>query len=191
MPAFLLLLVLAGVVEISVLIVVGQAIGVLPTLGLLLASAAIGVWLVRREGRRTLREFSEAARTQRPPNRELADGVLIAAGGILVLLPGFVSDLAGLLCLFPPTRAMMRGRLQRSAERRSARLEDEMRARAQHVYGTARTRPPQQGDVIDGEVVSVDEDDDQASDHQRGELPHDPSAPSEGPSSEQDRRSNS
>ncbi|GAA2806934.1 FxsA family protein [Saccharopolyspora taberi] len=166
MPILVLLLV-AAVVEISVLVVIGQAIGLLPTLGLLLAAAVLGTWLVRREGRRTLREVNDAFRAKRPPTRELADGVLIAAGGILIVLPGFVSDVLGLLCLFPPTRALLRGRLQRAAERRSRNVQDQVWLHAQRMQreqaaagsGPANGFRTPGGDVIDGEVVSVDEDD--------------------------------
>ena len=68
MPILLLLLA-AGVVELSVLVLVGHAIGALPTIGLLVLGAALGSWLMRREGLRALREFNEAARLRRPPER--------------------------------------------------------------------------------------------------------------------------
>ncbi|RCW40496.1 UPF0716 protein FxsA [Halopolyspora algeriensis] len=161
MPVFVVLLI-AGVVEISVLVVVGQAIGVLPTIGLLAASAVLGAWLLRREGRRTLQEFSEAARLRRPPERELSDGVLIVLGGLLILLPGLVGDVVGLLFLLPPTRAVLRRRLQRTAERRSRAMHERLRAQARAASaGTYRGRQAGTGtdDVIDGEVVSVTEDD--------------------------------
>ncbi|WP_017975810.1 FxsA family protein [Actinopolyspora halophila] len=174
MPIFVLLLV--GVaVELSVLILVGQAIGALPTIGLLLAGALIGSWLLRREGRKALREFSEATRMRRPPEREISDGMLVGGGGLLILLPGLVSDLAGLILLFPPTRVLLRKRLRRSAERQQQRMQQRMRERMS-AFGTggfgpgafAETPPSdgnrssrgdRDGDVIDGEVVSVTEDD--------------------------------
>jgi UPF0716 family protein affecting phage T7 exclusion len=111
----LLILLIAAVVEVAVLVAVGDAIGVLPTIGLLLLASLVGAWLLRHEGRRALHAFTEAARTRRPPHRELVDGVLIAAGGVLIVLPGFVSDVIALLLLLPPTRALLRRRLLRSA----------------------------------------------------------------------------
>lgn len=161
MPILVLLLV-AGVVELAVLVALGQVIGVLPTIGLLLAAAVLGTWLLRREGRRTLREFREAASQRRPPEKELSDGVLIAAGGILIILPGFISDVLGLLCLFPPTRALLRKRMMRAAERRSKEMQDQMWLRAQRIQRRRGTTTPG-SDVIDGEVVSVAEDDEPAS----------------------------
>lgn len=150
----LVLLLVAGVLEISVLVALGQHIGVMATIGLLVLGGVVGTWLLRREGRRALQEFSEAARLRRPPTRELADGVLIVAGGALIILPGFISDVLGLLCLFPPTRALVRKRVERTAERRSQNLQEQMRVHAEGVY--RQQRPSGSGDVIDGEVVSED-----------------------------------
>lgn len=130
----LLILALAAAVEIAVLIVVGDAIGVLPTIGLLILASVLGGVLLRHEGARTLSALHEAARTRRPPHRELADGVLLAAAGVLIVLPGFVSDALGILCLLPPTRALLRRRLIRAAT-----------APSPARFG--------QGNVVDGEVV--------------------------------------
>jgi UPF0716 protein FxsA len=182
-PILLLLLLVAAFVEITVLVLVGNTIGVLPTIGLLIAAGVVGTWLLRREGRRTLREFAEAARLRRPPTRELADGVLIAAGGVLIVLPGFVSDVCGILCLLPPTRAFLRRRLERAAERRSHHLQEQM-MRAGRAYRDG-PGPKPGGDVIDGEVVSVTEDDDDARTSGAPRRPLDQSAQEEASS---DRR---
>ena len=115
----LLLLVVATIVEITVLVLVGQAIGLLPTILLLILASLIGMWLLRREGARTLRSFQQALRANRVPHRELIDGMLIAAAGGLILLPGFVSDVLALALLFPPTRAIVSRRLTGIAERRA------------------------------------------------------------------------
>jgi UPF0716 protein FxsA len=119
----LLLLLLATAVEITVLIVVGKAVGILATIGLLVLASVVGMWLLRREGTRTLMAFQEALRTRRVPAKEMADGMLIAGAGALILLPGFVSDVLALFLLFPPTRAIVSRRFARRAEQqvRSAR----------------------------------------------------------------------
>ncbi|MGH3420852.1 MAG: FxsA family protein, partial [Streptosporangiaceae bacterium] len=83
---------------------------------------------------RTLGAFVEAIRARKPPHRELLDGMLITAAGVLVVVPGFVSDLFGLLLLLPPTRALVRRRILRSASR----------------HTPARYAP---GEVVEGEVV--------------------------------------
>ena len=117
-----LLLVLAFVVmpivELYVIVQVGQTVGVLETIGLLLAVAFLGSWLVKREGLRTWRAFLAAMRERRVPAKEVADGALVILGGALLLTPGFVSDVIGLLLVLPPTRAMVRGAVTARLARR-------------------------------------------------------------------------
>jgi UPF0716 protein FxsA len=107
------LFIVVPILELYVIIQVGQAIGVVPTLLLLLADAILGSLLLRHQGRGAWRRFNEALAQRRFPGREVADGALIIVGGTLLLTPGFVTDLVGLLLLIPPTRAISR-RLLRS-----------------------------------------------------------------------------
>ncbi|GII01508.1 FxsA family protein [Planobispora takensis] len=104
---FLIFLVVP-VLEIWVLIQVGQVIGGPWTVALLLADSLLGAWIVRREGRRAWRSLQEALGQGRMPDRELADGAMIVAGGTLLLTPGFLTDVAGFLLLLPFTRPLMR-----------------------------------------------------------------------------------
>ena len=113
MPVLLVLLA-ATIIELTVLIAVGHAIGVLNTIALLIIASLVGAALLRREGAKTLAAFVEALRTRRPPHQELLDGMLIAAAGVLIVMPGFVSDVLGLLLLLPPIRALVRQRILRS-----------------------------------------------------------------------------
>ncbi|MFI7675506.1 FxsA family protein [Actinophytocola sp. NPDC049390] len=134
MPVFALLLI-AVVAEFAVIIAVGEAVGALWTILLLIAVSMAGVALLRRQGTRTLTSFTEALRARRDPSPEMADGMLIGVAAALVLFPGFLTDVAALLLLFPPTRAVVRKRLlTRAAARR----------------GVVRH------DVVDGEVVEDD-----------------------------------
>jgi len=96
------------IVELYVIVQVGQAIGVLATIGLLLAVAIIGSWLVKREGARSWLAFVAAMRERRVPAREVADGALVVLGGAMLLTPGFVTDILGLVLILPPTRAILR-----------------------------------------------------------------------------------
>jgi UPF0716 protein FxsA len=112
---FLLLVLLA---EIAVVVALGQAVGVLTTILLLIAVSAVGVVMLRRQGSRTLGALGEAVRNRRDPSPEMVDGMLVGAAAFLVLFPGFVTDALALLLLFPPTRAVARRRLLRRAERR-------------------------------------------------------------------------
>ncbi|GII78064.1 hypothetical protein Sru01_30460 [Sphaerisporangium rufum] len=104
---FILFLVVP-VAEIWVLIQVGQVIGGWPTVGLLVADSLLGAWIVRREGRRAWRALRESFGSGRVPDRELADGAMIVAGGALLLTPGFVTDIAGFFLVLPPTRPLAR-----------------------------------------------------------------------------------
>ena len=119
MPLLLLLLfVVVPVVEIYVIIQVGQLIGVVPTVLLLVADAVLGTWLFRREARRTWSAFREALAARRVPATEVADGALVVVGGAFLLTPGFATDVIGVLCLLPPTRAALRRGLTGVVRRR-------------------------------------------------------------------------
>ena len=94
--------------EIYVLIKVGSWIGVLPTIGLLILDSILGTWLIKHEGGRAWRALAERLQTGRMPHRELADGVLVTLGGALMLSPGFVTDIFGVLLVLPLTRPLFR-----------------------------------------------------------------------------------
>ncbi|HSK49412.1 MAG TPA: FxsA family protein [Solirubrobacterales bacterium] len=109
MPIFLVILfIVVPIAELYVIIQVGQAIGLVPTLLLLLADAVLGSLLLRHQGRGAWRRFNEALAARRFPGKEVADGAMIIVGGTLLLTPGFLSDIAGLILLIPPTRALLR-----------------------------------------------------------------------------------
>jgi UPF0716 protein FxsA len=113
-----LLFILVPLVELYVIIQVGQAIGALPTIAILLADSLLGSVLMRSQGRAVWRRFNEALSAGRPPAREVLDGGLVILGGAFLLTPGFVTDVFGLILLLPPTRALVRGALVRRFSRR-------------------------------------------------------------------------
>jgi UPF0716 protein FxsA len=114
MPLLLVLLfIVVPIAELALLIQVGQLIGVWWTIALLLADAILGSWLLRTQTRTAWRRFNEALAEGRVPHREVVDGVLVIFGGVLLLTPGFITDVFGLLFLFPPTRVLLRGLLVR------------------------------------------------------------------------------
>lgn len=115
----LLLFVVVPIAELWVIIRVGSAIGFLNTLAIIVGVAVVGSWLVKREGLRVWRRFTESLSRGRVPTRELVDGVLILGAGALLLTPGFVTDVFGVLMLFPPTRAVFRSVVMRSARKRT------------------------------------------------------------------------
>jgi UPF0716 protein FxsA len=113
LPLLLLLFIVVPIVELYVILQVGQAIGVLPTIALLIADSILGSVLMRSQGRATWGRFNAAVVEGRVPHREVLDGVLVIFGGALLLTPGFATDVLGVLLLLPPTRAVIRGVLVR------------------------------------------------------------------------------
>ena len=121
MPALLILIfIVVPIAELYVIIQVGQAIGVLEPMGLLILDSVLGALLLRSQGRRAWERFNLALAEGRVPGREIADGTLIIFGGALLLTPGFITDALGLLLLLPPTRAAIRRVLSATLFRRLA-----------------------------------------------------------------------
>jgi UPF0716 protein FxsA len=118
MGFLVILFIVVPIAELYVIIKVGEWIGILPTLAILLADAVLGSLLLRQQGRAAWRRFNATIAAGRFPGREAADGVMIAVGGTLLLTPGFISDIAGLLLLIPPSRSVIRGGLFRVLRRR-------------------------------------------------------------------------
>src|SRR5438552_7956144 len=108
LPLLVVLFVFVPIVELAVIIQVGQAIGVVETLLVMVLVSIVGGWLVKREGIGVWRRAQRQLDTGVMPGRELVDGVLIMVAGALLLLPGFVSDCLGILLLLPPVRALVR-----------------------------------------------------------------------------------
>jgi UPF0716 protein FxsA len=109
----LVLFILVPIAELAVIIQVGQLIGVWWTIGLLIANSVLGSLLMRSQGRAAWRRFNTALAGRRAPAREVLDGVLVIFGGALLLTPGFITDVFGLVFLLPPTRALLRRLLVR------------------------------------------------------------------------------
>lgn len=110
-PLFILLLPLA---EIACFILVGRRIGLFPTLSLVVLSAVAGVVLMRIQGFGVLARLRQSAQDGRAPGKELLDAAMILIAGILLLIPGFLSDIVGLALFFPPVRSLLWNRLMRS-----------------------------------------------------------------------------
>ena len=147
-PVLVALFIGVPLVEIYVLVQIGQVIGAGWTILLLIVSSVIGTWLVRREGGRAWRALTTALETGRMPHRELADAALILIGGTLMLTPGFVSDAFGALLILPFTRPLARRLLARAVARRLLASDQPRDVR--------RPGPAGQGPVIRGEVVDDD-----------------------------------
>ncbi|MFD5824431.1 FxsA family protein [Lentzea sp. NPDC060358] len=141
MPVLALLLV-GFFAEVAVMIAVGNAIGGLWMIALLLVGSLVGLSLVRRQGAQTMAALRESVLRRQQPHQEMADGMLIAAAGALIMVPGFLSDVVALFLLFPPTRRIVSKRIARKAEAAALKFEHERR------FGA--------GQVVEGQVVDVD-----------------------------------
>jgi UPF0716 protein FxsA len=139
---------LTPIVEIYVIVQVGQEIGAWQTVALLLIESAIGVWLLKREGRRTWQELRLALNQARVPAKELADAALVLIGGTLLVTPGFVTDVVGFFCVLPFTRPLARRLLLAYISRRVAR------GTIRVVAGPGSGFRPRSSTVVDGEVVN-------------------------------------
>ena len=122
MPLIALIAVFIAVplAELYVILQVGDAIGAVPTIAILVADSLLGSFLLKNQGRAVWRRFNEAMHAGRIPHREVIDGVLVIFGGALLLTPGFLTDIVGVLLLLPPTRAVVRRFVQARVAGRAA-----------------------------------------------------------------------
>lgn len=104
MGIFLFLFIVMPIVEMTILIKVGTIIGALNTIGLVLLTAIIGAALLRQQGLATLLKANQRLNSGELPAKEVAEGLILAVGGTLLLTPGFVTDTVGFLCLIPGIR---------------------------------------------------------------------------------------
>ena|ERR1044072_8752332 len=163
MPLVLLILfIVIPLAELYVIIQVGEAIGILPTLAILIADSILGTILLRSQGRNAWRRFLAAMDESRVPHREVFDGAMVILGGALLLTPGFITDIFGIILLLPPTRAVVWQIAKRSVLARVSfgpRLATWGYNRARGPYGNAGGpgTGPRPGD-IDGTAHEVRDD---------------------------------
>ena len=149
MRVFLLLFLLFPVIELALLIKVGSAIGVLPTLLLVIGTAILGSVLLRIAGVATAWRAREKLARGELPEQGVIEGLFIAIGGGLLLLPGFISDIFGVLCLIPFTRRLLVSKVRQRAQEQAMRqraFADDLAARS------GQTRP----NVLEGEYERRD-----------------------------------
>ncbi len=146
--ALLAVLVTAPLLEAFLIVQAGRLLGIWPTIGILLFTSALGAWLARREGSRAWTALSSAFGYGRMPTGELADAALVLTGGLMLIFPGFLTDVIGLLFLLPATRPLARVLIAtviaRTAHRRGINV-DQVQQRAQMAADVAV--------IIKGETV--------------------------------------
>ena len=143
-PLIAFLFLAVPIVEIYLLIQVGQVIGAGWTILLVVLTAVIGVWLLRIQGLSTLTRAQRKLQDNELPAREILEGMALVVAGALLLTPGFATDGIGFLLLFPPTRIWL---VNQAASR--------MVVSATTIHGEAQRRPD--SNVIDGVKYHRDE----------------------------------
>lgn len=118
LPLLAILFIVVPLAELYVILQVGQTIGALETIGLLILISVVGAWLAKREGIGVIRRIQRSIEARRVPGTELIDGFLILLAGALMLTPGFLTDGLAILLLVPPARAVVRRQLRRVFARR-------------------------------------------------------------------------
>lgn len=113
----LFLFIVIPLIELAILVRIGGWIGVWPTIGLVLLTGALGAALARSQGARVLHDIRYDLSQGRMPAARLLDGFMILVGGLLLLTPGILGDIFGLILLLPPTRAAFKRMLRRRLER--------------------------------------------------------------------------
>ncbi len=118
MAILFLIFVALPLAEIYALVKVGSWLGVLPTIVLLFLVSVVGAYVVKREGIRVWRRMQEQIVAGKMPSNEILDGVCLLLAGAFLLVPGFVTDVVGLLLLLPPFRLVLRKLLQRRSSKK-------------------------------------------------------------------------
>ncbi len=130
------------IAEVALFVLAVRWLGGWVTLLLVLSTTLLGGWLIRNEGLRAFGAVNEAVQAGRAPGREVADTGVVLTGGLLLVLPGFLTDIAGLLAVLPPTRPLARRLL----------------ARARLAGPRRQASPDGTGPVIPGEVIDPAQD---------------------------------
>ena len=135
-------------VEMIILIEIGSLIGAIPTVGLVILTATIGLWLLRLEGTATLDRVQEKLAQGQLPETDLLEGIMLLIGGALLLTPGFITDGLGFACLLPGLRRPIARRIIRQGILKAANLSGRSFQAGQSS--------PSGGTTIDGEFVEED-----------------------------------
>ena len=146
---FAVLFLIIPIIEIFFLIKVGEVIGALPTIVLVVLTAVIGAGLLRQQGLSTLARLQQSLGQGKLPAQEMIEGVLLAVGGALLMTPGFVTDTMGFLCLLPVTRQF----LAKAIIKRSA-----LQMQIKMGGFTQGSTWSQDGDIVEGDYTVVNDD---------------------------------
>ena len=151
MGRLFLLFTVVPLVELYLLVSIGRVLGTAPTILVVLLTGAVGAWFARLEGARVIQRWQEAMARQQLPKDGLIDGLLIFVGGVLLITPGVLTDVAGLSMVMPLTRRPIAAMLRRWFERQIAAGHVQVYASGYNARG-----PAGPGVIdVDGDVIEV------------------------------------
>lgn len=154
MKFLFVLFIVMPVAEITLLIKVGQQIGALYTVSLVVLTALVGSFMLRQQGLATLFRAQERIQSGQIPVQEMLEGLFLAVGGALLITPGFITDVFGFLCLIPVTRKGLVILAARNVKVFSAASMHQ--SSFSHMHGSADFRSGHQNDPIEGECQHDD-----------------------------------
>ncbi len=153
------LFIITPIIEMVLLIKVGQWIGVVPTVGMVLLTAVVGLSLLRRQGLSTLLRANQKIEQGGLPAQEMVEGILLAIGGALLLTPGFFTDAVGFYCLLPFTRKpLVQYLLKRGMFMATSAMGDGAQFYSSSASFYSQTSNKQGDDIIEGEYSREDQD---------------------------------
>ena len=157
MGKIFLLFALLPILEITVLITVGEQIGGWNTVAIVVATAFIGAYLVRQQGLSTLLTAQQKMQSGVIPGQEMAEGLLLVISGVLLVTPGFITDVFGLLLCLPLSRPVIAKALLKQLALKVVQVNTQQSAYSQGRYQQNDTPDTAQGDIIEGEYENKDE----------------------------------
>ncbi|MEW9797689.1 FxsA family protein [Alteromonas sp. CYL-A6] len=159
MPLLFLLFAVMPIIEITVLIQVGGMIGGWNTVAIVILTAFAGAYLVRREGLQTLQTAQRKMQQNQLPGREMMEGLMLVIAGVLLVTPGFITDIIGFLFVLPPTRKLLAAGLSKHLKMRVVTSQGGFTAYSQHAAPEDFRSPRGEGDIIEGEYADKTEQD--------------------------------
>jgi UPF0716 protein FxsA len=151
-----LLFVLVPIIELMLLLRMGQIVGFWPTVAFVLLTGWAGAVLARREGMRILTQFQRELAAGRVPSQAILDGASVLVGGAFLLAPGVLTDITGLALLFPPTRRLIQRWVRRRIERGIS--DGSIRVMSMTPAGRGRSQAPNGLDPSKGIVIEPDDE---------------------------------
>ena len=150
MQILLLLFILMPIAEIALLLQLGDMIGGWNTVGLIIVTAFVGAYLVRQEGLSTLQKAQQKMANNEVPGKEMMEGLMLVIAGVLLVTPGFITDIIGFLFVLPLSRQLMAGQLAKQMTVRAVQGGNQS-----FYYSNTQQRPGNEGDPIEGEYTDT------------------------------------